>query len=591
MLEMSTKIKQKSWMIILIAIFIFSFILDLYVLTRYNLSYGRDGPFYDLQVLSILQTGFPASNDPPLVYYLLTPFVMLSGNSFIGIKIGMALMGSLMAFPAYFLTEIFSEKLKVESKIPALLSAFLITINPFYFSMIGDFMQNLVGVFFLLLLVYFAVKWFENTKEWKKYGILTVILIICSIFTHIYTGILAVVLFVSLLLFSMIFRTYKTGKIPGRDLKIVGIVGVLIIGGLVALFALYPVAFSKFTTVLSFVNNSSSTTSNLIGGPSTSPLIFLTVPFILGILATLNVLYKGLKEKIDAQNEGINQKTLLVLVYLVMTVVIIAISTFPSIDSQYQSRFIMLAFVPIALMVPLGLKLIEKWISNRYPSKKGLKWGIVSIIAVLFMLSSFYSASATFSSLQPSITIDQYNDLVKIKAEISNGTIKSNGIIVVNDYHTGYWVQYVTGMHVETGNSTSEIQAKYPNQTIYALTLTENQQSGLKNSFESSWNPLFPYSFPLFGLNITSNQNGPGNQNAPGNMPDQISRNNMTVPPSGGLGNKQFNRSSSTPPNFGNMTQNMNTGSSMPNQSSNQLITSSGKLIYSSNNLKIYKIS
>ena len=33
-----------------------------------------------------------------------------------------------------------------------------------------------------------------------------------------------------------------------------------------------------------------------------------------------------------------------------------------------------------------------------------------------------------------------------------------NGIIVVNDYHTGYWVQYVTGMHVETGN-TNEIQA------------------------------------------------------------------------------------------------------------------------------------
>ena len=585
--EMSTKIKQKSWMIILIAIFIFSFILDLYVLTRYNLSYGRDGPFYDLQVLNIIQTGFPASNDPPLVYYLLTPFVMLSGNSFLGIKIGMALMGSLMAFPAYFLTEIFSEKLKVESKVPALLSAFLITINPFYFSMIGDFMQNLVGVFFLLLLLYFAVKWFENTKEWKKYGILTLILLICSIFTHIYTGILAVVLFVLLLLFSMIFRTYKTGKIPGRDLKIIGIVGVLIIGGLVALFVLYPVALSKFTTVLSFVNNSSSTTSNLIGGPSTSPLIFLTVPFILGILAALNVFYKGLKEKIDTQNEKINKKTLLTLIYLVMTIVIIAISTLPSIDSQYQSRFIMLAFVPIALMVPLGLKLIESWISNRYPSKKGLKLGIISIIAVLFMISSFYSASATFSSLQPSITTDQYNDLVKIKAEISNGTIKSNGIIIVNDYHTGYWVQYVTGMHVETNSS--EVQEKYPNQIIYTLTLTENQQSGLKGSFESSWNPLFPYSFPFFGLNMSTSPNG--NQNGPGNMPNQISRNNMTAPPSGGLGNKQFNRSSSTPPNFGNMTQNMNTGSNMPNQGSNQLITSSGTLIYSSNNLKIYKIS
>ncbi|MGZ7136060.1 MAG: hypothetical protein ACXVHY_09290, partial [Methanobacterium sp.] len=101
--------------------------------------------FYDLQILSIIQTGFPASNDPPLVYYLLTPFVLLSESSFIGIKIGMTLIGSIMIFPAYFLTEIFIKRLKVESKIPALLSAFLITINPFYFQMIGDFMQNLIG--------------------------------------------------------------------------------------------------------------------------------------------------------------------------------------------------------------------------------------------------------------------------------------------------------------------------------------------------------------------------------------------------------------------------------------------------------------
>ena len=161
-------IKENSWIIILFAIFLFSFLLDMYVLTRYNLSYGMDGPFYDLQILNIIQTGFPASNDPPLVYYILTPFVLISGNSFLGIKIGMSLIGSLMVFPAFLLTEMFSEKQNIESKIPALLSAFLITVNTFYFQMIGDFMQNLVGVLFLLLLLYFAVKWLENPKNGKN---------------------------------------------------------------------------------------------------------------------------------------------------------------------------------------------------------------------------------------------------------------------------------------------------------------------------------------------------------------------------------------------------------------------------------------
>ncbi len=585
MQEILKKIKENSWIVALVAIVIFSFILDMYVLTRYNISYGRDGPFYDFQVLSILQTGLPASNDPPLAYYILTPFVILSGNSFLGIKIGMALIGSLMAFPAYFLTETFRKKINIDSKVPALLSAFLMTVNPFYFSMIGDFMQNLIGVFFLLLLMYFAVKWFENTKEWKKYGILTLILLLCCIFTHIYTGILAVILFLSLLIFSLIFRTYKTGKMPGLDLKIVLAAAVLIIGGLGALFIIYPVMFSKFTTVLSFVNNSSTETSNFRGGMTANPLVFLTIPFIFGIIATLKIFYGGLKEKINPQNWKINKKMLLALIYIVITVVVIILSTFPSIDSQYQGRFIMLIFVPIALMVPLGLKLIEEWVSGKYESKDGLKLALV-IIAVLFAVSSLYTTSSTISSMGPSITTEQYNELVKIKADHLNGKIDPSGIIVVSDYHMGYWVQYVTGMHVETGN-TADVLSKYPDSKIYAVTLTQNSQMGSGMGQSYSWNPLFPYSFPFGGINI---QNSNEKQDGIGNAPDQISKNNMTGPPSN-LGNSTRFKSGSTLPNMGNMTQNNGMGSQqMPTQGSNQPLSNSGTLIYSSDNLKVYKI-
>lgn len=189
-----------------------------------------DGHFYDLKVLSIIQTGFPASNDPPLVYYILTPFVALTGNSYLGIKIGMSLLGSLMVFPAYFLTDIFSKRLDIETKIPALLSAFLITINVSYFQMIGDFMQNLVGVLFLLLLIYFTAKWLENSTDWKEYGTITIVPLISNILNHIYTGMLAVVIFVSLLVFNLIITRYKTGKLPVFDLKIFGIMVVLILG-------------------------------------------------------------------------------------------------------------------------------------------------------------------------------------------------------------------------------------------------------------------------------------------------------------------------------------------------------------------------
>ncbi|MGF7117515.1 glycosyltransferase family 39 protein [Methanobacterium oryzae] len=582
MLEIKKTIKEKSWIIMLFAIFIFSFILDMYILTRYNLSYGRDGPFYDLQVLSIIQTGFPASNDPPLVYYMLTPFVMLTENSFLGIKIGMALIGSLMAFPAYFLTEMFSKKMKSESRVPALLAAFLITVNPFYFGMIGDFMQNLVGVFFLLLLMYFAVKWFENTKNWKKYGILTIILLVCSIFTHIYTGILAVVLFVSLLLFNFGFKTYKTGKIHLFDLKILGLLGVLIIGGLAVLFVIYPVMFSKFTTVLSFLNNSSTSGSDLGRGGTGNPLIFFTLPFLLGIFAILTILYRGLKSKNNIQVSVISKKTLLSWLYIVMTVVLVILSILPSIDSQYRGRFIMLAFVPIALLVPLGLKYIETWLSKKNASK-GLKLGLIALIAIIFAMSSLYGATEEFSSMGPSISTEQYNSLLELKNSYLDGEIDSDGIIVVSDYHTGYWAEYVLGMHVETGTA-DEVAQKYSDKTIYTLTLTESQQSGLKGGVEYSWNPLLPYSFPFGGISIQDSSNGhPSSMSSP---PD-IQKNNMTAPPSRSGNNTQFAMS---PPGqiSGNETQDMG---SINNQGSDQQTYSDGTLIFGANGLKIYKIS
>lgn len=583
-------IKEKSWFLLLFTVFIFSFLLDMYVLTHYNLSYGRDGPFYDLQVLNILKTGFTSSNDPPLAYYMLTPFVMITGNSFLGIKIGMSLIGSLMAFPAFFLTEIFSKKLNVESKVPALLSAFLITVNPFYFGMIGDFMQNLVGVFFLLLLLYFAVKWFENTKEWKKYGVITIILLLCNIFTHIYTGILAVVLFTALIVFNFVFKAYKTRKVHIFDVKVGLILGILIVGGLAVLFAVYPLMFSKFTTVLSFMNSSSTGSGPDLGrGGSGNPIIFATLPFLLGAFATFTILYNKIKSRKDIKSAIIDKKTYFAWLYIVMTSVLVILSVFPSIDSQYRGRFIMLAFVPIALMVPLGLKYIENRISKKYPSKNVLKMTVITTIAVLFAFSAFYSASGEFSGMGPSISTEQYNELVKLKGSIDNDTI-----VVVGDYHTGYWVQYVLGTQIATGN-VDDVHQQYPNETVYAISLTENMQRGFGN-YQYTWNPLFPYSFPLGGLSFDNSRSKPNNMPVSFN---DTTKNNMT-PPSD-LGNRtMFNRSGSPPsgnfipPNSNRTSENVFNGNKPSNagvNGMNQDYSSYGTLIYSGNYVKVYKIS
>ena len=187
----------------------------------------------------------------------------------------------------------------------------------------------------------------------------------------------------------------------------------------------------------------------------------------------------------------IDKKTYLAWPYVVMTSVLVILSVFPSIDSQYRGRFIMLAFVPIALMVPLGLKYIENWISNKYPSENVLKMTVIITIAVLFAFSAFYSSSGEFSSMGPSISTEQYNELVKLKGSIDNDTI-----VVVGDYHTGYWVQYVLGTQIATGN-VDNVHQQYSNETVYAISLTENMQKRFGGNYQYTWNPLFPLFVPI----------------------------------------------------------------------------------------------
>lgn len=594
-------IKNNSWLIILFAIFIFSVVLDLYVLTRNPLSYGIDGPFYDIHVLNVIKTGFPDSNDPPLVYYLLTPFVLIIGNSFLGIKIGMSLISSLMVFPAFFLTETFSRKTKLTSKIPALLSAFLITFNIYYFSMIGNLMQNLVGTPFLLLSLYFAVRWLENIHIWKKYGILTLVLLILGILTHIYTGLLAVVLFIALLFFDVSFKTWKTRKVPGFEVKILLLLGGLITGSILIMFFVYPVYFSKFTAVLSFFNASEQENlrNQFMGqfmGNGMSFMVFLTMPYLLGIYAVLKEFYKGFKEKISIENGAvISSKTLLSWSYIVIALTLFVLITLPTVSADYKWRFLMLSFVPIALIVPLGLKLIEKWLSQRISGRKNTKKIIVGIIAVIFALSSFSTAAENFSTMGPTITIEQYQEMVKINQTVDDsGTIITSGGGVGGGMGMLYWSDYVYGDKIESMvNMTDKT-----NHSSYAIVQKQDNKNGFfmgGGGFmfsEISWNPLLPYGPSI--INISDNraqQHGPHfktlrNMTLGNGPPQNQSFGNGTRLPQ----NQTFGNGFPAPPD--NLQGNAQNGMQNVNSLQNWLeeIVNQGELIYNGKYYQLYKL-
>ncbi len=518
-------LKEKYWLIILIAIFIFSFALDIFVLTRYSLSYGIDGAFYDIQIRNILQHGFPMSNDPPLAYYLLTPFVLLSGNSFLGVKIGMAFMGSLLAFPAFLLTDFYRREKNgkiIGSKIPALLSAFMVTINVNYFALIGDFMQNLVGVLFLSIFLYFAIRWFENIKDWKKYGVLTILLLCINLLTHIYTGALAVTLFFALLIFSIVLKTYKTRELPIFDLKILGILSALVLACFIALFLAYPVMYTKYGTVLSFLNSSSTATGGRGMGSPLTGIIFCSLPYLLGVAASIIILYRGLKEKTSNISQyKINKNTLLAVVYVSLAAVLAVLIVIPA--SDYQSRFLLIAFLPIGLLVPLGLKFLETEFLAKYPSKKLPTTLLVLGVAIIFAFSSFYTASESFNNLGPTITTDQYNELVELKASFVTNTDK-NIVILASDFQTKYWVEYAlgdmgNGKNVTVVENVNGVQEKYQNSTIYSISSLNSQSKG-SNLNQTSGTSASNSGNAMPNLsNSTSNSSAVSIQVAPGSNP------------------------------------------------------------------------
>jgi hypothetical protein len=574
--------------VILFGIFLFSFILDLWVLTRYNLSYGIDGPFYDIQVLNIIKTGFPNWNYPPIAYYLLTPFVILAKNSFLCIKIGMSFLGSLMVFPTYFLSQIITKDFKVGNKIIPLLSAFLITINPLYFSMIGNLMKNLIGILFLMTFSYFIIKWFENIVDWKKYGVLTTIFLLINMLTHIYTGSVSILIFLVMLVFTFVFKSYKNRSLAKFELKILGLIsaGVALVLGI--LLTLYPIMLNKFITVLSLGNSQSQANMNFMQAPSNNGVIFLTIPFILGILVLLKIFYDKVKTK------EVTGELLSSVFYLIIAITVIILSIAPIGDHSYQNRFLLLGFVPLSLISPLCLNLLNIKLT-KIKTIKGIKLGLASIIIAIFLISSVYASSESFSSMKPTITDEQYNILMEVKNNYVGTKIDSNGILMGSMI---YWSEYILGLETADGNIT-EIQKKYPNRKIYSVSLSMNRDGMFNDINENrTMNPLIQYLIQYlspYGGYYSSQTKGHSRNMMRNNSTEfqhfNSDRNNQSSLQNNKSNNMSltnnldmFNRSNGFQNNRGNQNRPMG-GFGMNSERMN-----SGTLIFNESNIEIYEI-
>ncbi len=156
------------------------------------LLYGIDGPYYYVQVNSILKRGTLLYQDPPLAFYILTGFSLLLGDVMAGIKVGSMLVTLLGAFAIYYLIR------EMTNEIGGIAGSIFYVANPWMVRMSMELIKNAMGLTFLsftLLFTYLSVK-----RKDYRFSLLSSLFIVLTGLTHVLDfGVAMAILFLAFL--------------------------------------------------------------------------------------------------------------------------------------------------------------------------------------------------------------------------------------------------------------------------------------------------------------------------------------------------------------------------------------------------------
>jgi len=152
-------VSRRAYLAILACIFLASFALKMYFVTREPLAYNNDAGYYVEHVSEVLAQGHSDAPEPPLAFYFAAAFASFAGVM-LGIKIASSLASAAILFPSAAIAGHVSGKREA-----AILAAFLAAFSPTSMFMMGDLLKNMLGLFFGAWFIYFALRSSEKF-EW-----------------------------------------------------------------------------------------------------------------------------------------------------------------------------------------------------------------------------------------------------------------------------------------------------------------------------------------------------------------------------------------------------------------------------------------
>jgi len=372
------------------------------ILFRYPLMYGIDGPYYLIQVRSILQTGLMSYADPPFCFYFFSLLTLTVGDLTTAVKLGTVLFCALTVISTYLIGK------RLTSSVPAAVTtAIVASLSPDLIVLSGEFVKNAVGSFFLLSFVYLCLRLLEGDES-KATWLAAVLAFGLTGLTHILDLGLAVLYLALMTLFSLVSGLRKRSFLT--------LAGALVVGSAVVgsaayfVYAGYTIDIGKgLTFIRQFLESLESyeiTDTVGILGPR--------LPAYLSVAAGVvsSVLYYRRGRRSEA-------------VFLASATLALLLMNFPSIPSQWAWRFALMTFVPMSSILGSLVGLI---------GERDVQFGVTAILLLFFVLTQTLPGS---QRPRPTLRPEEYRDMLAMARYVPPGSK------VVVGHGGRYWAEYL----------------------------------------------------------------------------------------------------------------------------------------------------
>jgi len=375
---------------------------------RFPLVYGIDGPYYLIQIEHIEKTGIMYYGDPPLTFYVLYAIYVIVHNSTLAVKIGSIVFSALTIFPLYYLLN------NLLRKTEACIAAVFFMFSPHIIRLMGDFVKNTFGLFFLTSYLYFFNIWF-NKKD-RTYLLLSIVFLVLTGLTHILA-------FGILILYTFIYPVilYLNSKLKIEFIKALPLMIATITFSIIS-YTFFTFYFNDFGRIMMYIRSVTRPllqqvhmeSSQALAGIIRGPLLIYMIPSLMIIISiTLLIVYELFKRRLNC--------------FLLTSYIVCLILFNPLSNVGIFFRFVLSSIIPLSILAGYIVGLYSDRIKTLM---------VVFLILIPILLLSLQIAS----TWGPSIPIEMYSELKDASKYIAeaNAIVHPIGI-------PPYWPEYVIG--------------------------------------------------------------------------------------------------------------------------------------------------